>query len=571
MAGHSTRSTPTLSKSPMASRDGKRTPLVIIVGAGLAGISTAIALRRQLQFENFIIYEKADDVGGTWRDNTYPGCGSDVPGHWYSLSTDLNPYWSTYYISQPEIQAYWVELWHKYGLKSRTKLGHAVRSAEWDTRRQLYKIQVEKVATGEVFETEAEVMFYAIGGFMSPVYPKDVAGVEVFHGDAWHSARWNHNVDLKGKRVGVIGNGCSAAQFVPEIAAEPSISVVNFVRTPQWYVPRENFKYPRWLQWVFAHVPFVMRCYRNLIMARSDLMFLIFRKSNKRILALTRRMFAAYIKKVAPKDQLEKLIPTYSPGCKRIIVDPGYLKCLHQPNVNLRWEGIDSIVEEGIKLKTGEIVPLDVIIFGTGYSLEPADITIRGRKGKTMREYDNEHGGAAAYAGSCRPGFPNLFTLLGPNVASGHASVIFSEEAQVKKRSGQIRDVLLTVALQINHALQLIKPILDGQAKSFEVKEDVCDEYDGWVQKRLKTSVWMECNSYYQVGGNNETKNVATFPGPVSLFWWLIRTPDWSKFDGVGKEEWERVRRMETLRRVGLVGMGLALAMSMRILGSKFK
>ncbi|KAF8637351.1 hypothetical protein AX17_002850 [Amanita inopinata Kibby_2008] len=508
----------------------KRIPRIIIVGAGLAGISTAIALKKQLKFENFVIYESASTVGGTWRDNTYPGCGSDVPGHWYSLSTELNPHWSTYYVGQPEIQAYWVNLWRKYKLGSHTKFGHTVKRAEWDATTQRYQVRIQEMATGEILETEAEVLFFTIGGFMSPVYPKDIAGADVFDGEVWHSARWRHDVDLKGKRLGVIGNGCSAAQFIPEIAADSSVTVVNFVRTPQWYISRVNLRYPQWLQWIFAHVPFTMRFYRNLIMARSDLVFLIFRKNNKRLLSWTRRMFVSYIKRTAPKDQLSRLIPTYSPGCKRIIVDPGYLACLHRPNVSLQWEGIDCIVKKGIKLKTGQVVPLDVIIFGTGYSLEPVDLTVRGNKGITMQEYDSQHGGAAAYGGSCRPGFPNLFTILGPNVASGHASIIFSEE------------------VQINHAIQLIKPIIDGQVKSVEVKEGVCDEYNDWLQRRLRTSVWTECNSYYQFGRHKESKNVAAFPGPVALFWWLLRKPDWKKFDVVGGEGWEGERRMSEIR-----------------------
>ncbi|KAG6867012.1 hypothetical protein C0991_003928 [Blastosporella zonata] len=176
----------------------------------LAGISTAIQLKKQLGFENFTIYEKATAVGGTWRDNTYPGCGSDVPGHWYSLSTELNPNWSSYYVKQPEIRAYWEELFSKYELLSHTQLGHNVLSANWDSEHQLYHVTVEDVATGRKTETEAEIIFLAIGGFMDPLYPKDIGGVEKFRGVAWHSARWRHDVDLKHKRVGVIGNGCSA-------------------------------------------------------------------------------------------------------------------------------------------------------------------------------------------------------------------------------------------------------------------------------------------------------------------------------------------------------------------------
>ncbi|KAF5381017.1 hypothetical protein D9615_004056 [Tricholomella constricta] len=532
----------------MASPDRKGTPRVIIVGAGLAGISTAIQLKKQLGFENFTIYEKADAVGGTWRDNTYPGCGSDVPGHWYSLSTDLNPNWSSYFVNQPEIRAYWEELFYKYDFLSHTKLGHRVVSAEWDSDAQLYRVVVKETSTGKKTETEAEIMIYAIGGFMSPLFPKDITGVGKFRGLAWHSARWRHDVDLKGKRVGVIGNGCSAAQFVPIISADPSTQVINFCRTPQWYAPRGNFKYPRWLQWIFGHVPLVMRWYRNWIMARSDIMFLIFRKDNRLLVAIAQRVLSRYIKQMAPKDQVAQLTPSYAPGCKRIIVDPGYLEALNRPNVTLSWESIKGVVEDGVELKSGEIVPLDVIIFGTGYSLEPVDLSVRGSKKTTIHEYFKEQGGATAYLGTCMPGFPNCFTLLGPNVASGHASVIFSQESQ------------------IGLAIQLIKPIIDGKAKSFEVRDEATDKYNTWLQKRLGRSVWTDCNSYYQVGGQKQTKIIATFPGPVGLFWWLTRRARWSDFIGVGAEAWEKQRGRDTLKKRGLLVGLLSLAAGLGLL-----
>jgi len=194
--------------------DSKRFPHVIIVGAGLAGISTAIQLKKRLQFEKFTIYEKANAIGGTWRDNTYPGCGSDVPGHWYSLSTDLNPHWSSYFVDQPEILAYWEGLYRKYDLETHTEFSCCVISAEWDSGRQLYEVTVENTVTRERKHAEAEIMFYAVGGLTNPVYAKDVTGLDRFHGLFWHTARWRHDVDLRGRRVGVVGNGCSAWAFL---------------------------------------------------------------------------------------------------------------------------------------------------------------------------------------------------------------------------------------------------------------------------------------------------------------------------------------------------------------------
>ncbi|KAF9564392.1 FAD/NAD(P)-binding domain-containing protein [Agrocybe pediades] len=517
----------------MSSAQEKRTPHVVIVGAGLAGIAAAIALKTQLGFHNFTIYEKADAVGGTWRDNTYPGCGSDVPAHWYSLSTDLNPKWQSYYATQPELRAYWEELWHKHDLVRHTVLNSTVVNAEWSNDAQRYTVDIQDTRTGEKKQVEAEVMFYAIGGFQAPLYPKDLHGLESFKGESFHSARWRHDVVLRKKRVGVIGNGCSAAQLIPEIARDPTVQVVNFCRTPQWFVPRRNIQYPGWVQWMFAHVPFLLRWYRNLIMARSDLGFLIFRKDNKLLVKIARKFLSMYIRSKAPKEEADKLIPNYAPGCKRIIVDPGYLESLNQPNVSLRWDALDSIVENGIKMKTGEVIPLDVIIFSTGYSLEATQLDIRGSKGVTIKEYHQSKGGPMAYLGSCTPGFPNAYILLGPNVASGHASVIFSEESQ------------------INLAVQLIRPVVEGKAKSFEITDEATEKYNDWLQNRLQSSVWTDCVSYYQAGRDSKTRIIATFPGPVSLFWWFCRSPKWELFRGVGAEAWNRERKQRKLTKIG--------------------
>ncbi|XP_006457965.1 hypothetical protein AGABI2DRAFT_64702 [Agaricus bisporus var. bisporus H97] len=514
----------------MAGEDRKsseRKPHIAIIGAGVGGISAAIQLRRQLGYENFTIYEKADAVGGTWRSNTYPGCGCDVAAHWYSLSTDLNPDWKSYYVNQPEIYAYWKGLWKKHNLISHTKLSTSVSSAEWDEGNHKYKLVVKDEKNKEETSVEAEIVIWAIGGFFDPLYPKELeGGLGKFKGTLFHSARWRHDVELKGKRVGVIGNGCSAAQFIPEISKDPSVEVINFCRTPQWFVPREDRQYSPTTKWVFRNIPLVLRWYRNMIMARVCLFPLFF-------LPMWLKELAGYIKRMAPKEYVDKLIPDYSPGCKRIIVDPDYLKSLHRPNVSLSWDGIEEIVEEGIKLKTGEVVALDIIIFGTGYSLEPKGWDIKGSNGKALKEYFDEQGGPTAYLGTSMPGFPNLYMLLGPNVATGHASVIFSQEAQ------------------INLAIQLIKPVLDGKAKSFAITSSATDEYNDWLQKRLRTSVWTDCMSYYRKD-RELGKIIATFPGPVALFWWLSRRPEWGRYKGEGAEAWELERRETGVRRVVL-------------------
>ncbi|KAH8827061.1 hypothetical protein DL96DRAFT_1710212 [Flagelloscypha sp. PMI_526] len=499
---------------------------IVIVGGGLAGISTAIALKKQLGFENFTIYEKSASVGGTWRDNTYPGCGSDIPGHWYSLSHEPNPNWSAYFVSQPEILAYWRGLHQKFDLGRHTIYNTAVHSAKWDEQSSKYTLTLHDGDSDQFRETtEADLVVYAIGGFQQPKFPTDIKGIEAFGGNIFHSARWRHDVQLKGKKIGVIGNGCSAAQLIPTITKDPSVQVINFCRTPQWFVPRGNYRYPSFVKWIFAHIPLVMWFYRISLWFKHDISYLAFHKSSGRLLKLVRTAFTFYMKRTAPKQYLDKLIPTYDPGCKRIIVDPHYLESLHRPNVDIEWSPIEEIVPEGIKLQNGKMVPLDVIIFSTGYSIDPVDLRVTGRNGRIMREYFEEQKGPTCFFGSFVPGFPNAGVLLGPNVAAGHASVIFSEETQ------------------INFILKLAKMVIEGKIKSFDVKEETTNRYNTWLQSRLSNSVWTQCTSYYQSATTG--KIVATFPGPVTLFWWMMRKvnpTDWNFVPDLASEESKKAR-----------------------------
>ncbi|KIJ69255.1 hypothetical protein HYDPIDRAFT_172706 [Hydnomerulius pinastri MD-312] len=452
----------------------------------------AVNLRNKLRYTNFVIYEKARDVGGTWRDNTYPGCGSDVPGHWYSLSTELNPHWENYYISQPEIKAYWEHIFHKHDLPSHTLFSTRVQSVEWDESANIHKLALEDTVTGQTTHAEAEIVISAIGAFTSPLFPKNLPGAGKFKGPLWHSLHWKHDVDLKGKRVGVIGNGCSVAQFLPIISAEPTTEVINFCRSPQWFVMRGQYRYPEWIKWAFAHIPLLMRAYRSSIMIR----FMI-----------------KYLKDSVPAKHIGKMIPEYPPGCKRIIVDPGYLAALHQPNVKLQWDGVREIVEDGVVLSTGEKISLDVIIFGTGFYLVDRDVSFRGLNGLTLEKYFESEGGATGYYGTVFPGFPNSFTIVGPNSGSGHASLLY------------------TIEIQTDYILKLIKPIIDGEVKALQVKPEATKTYNAWIRRRMENTIFLSCFSYYRGDSREGGRNIATFPGMLTLFWWITRKPRWNDFE----------------------------------------
>ncbi|KAJ3993536.1 hypothetical protein F5050DRAFT_1577417 [Lentinula boryana] len=496
-------------------------PHIVIVGAGISGIASAIALKRQLGFTNFTICEKTTSIGSTWRTSTYPGCASDIPCHLYSLSSDLNPDWSSHFATQPQILAYLQSLYRKHGLQRHTKFQTSVHEAEWNEERQVWRVTLRNEKMGKIMEEVIDACFliYGLGGFMAPKYPKGISVEDFgrFKGDVWHSAEWRHDVDLKNKTVAVVGNGCSGAKIVPTLLLDTTTIVINFIRSPQWLVPMNQFQYSSLTKWIFRHVPLVMRWYRNAIFARADIEFLVFRKKNKRLREVAVKGLTSYIKSVAPASLWGKLIPDYPVGAKQIIVDPKYLESLGRPNVELQTEPIESLVGNGIRLKDGKIVEVDAVVFATGYSLEPTNLRIHGLNRTTIREYFDEHGGPTAYLGGNFPGFPNLSYIIG---TPGHASLLFNMEAQIQL------------------AIQLAAPIIQNfkshrrtGVHSLTIKEDVTDSYNTWLQSRIASSVWPDCGeSYYYVDGTSRTKNIAMFPGPAMLFWWFARKPRWGEW-----------------------------------------
>ncbi|KIJ41244.1 hypothetical protein M422DRAFT_780394 [Sphaerobolus stellatus SS14] len=501
---------------------------VIIVGAGLGGISAAIALKGKLGFTNFQIFEKASEVGGTWRDNNYPGCACDVPVHWYSHSKELKPDWSTYYAEQPEIYEYWKFLAKKYGLYSKIQFNSNVCALIWNEERQYWKAEVEH--DGRKDSAIAEIVFLASGGLVLPGYAS-IKGIDSFEGPKFHSARWDYNVDLRGKTVGVIGNGCSSAQFIPKISEDPSVHVINFCRTPSWIVPRTQFSYPTIVKLAFRWIPFLARAHRNFLACFTDLAFFIWVKRNVRLRNFAQKLLIRYMKKTAPKEYHDVLTPNYPMGCKRIIRDPGYYEALNRPNVELVFGGVEEIVQDEIITGKGEKYKCDVLIFGTGFLFINPDVRITGRGGQDLYEYFDSRGGPEAYIGTAVPGFPNIFTILGPNIASGHVSAIFSEEQQIL------------------YALQLCKPIFEGKAKSFEVRRDVSENYNVDLQRRLDETVWTSCHSYYRNGSSNSGKVVATFPGSLLRQWYITRKVNWDAFVGVEAESWEKERKKQKFLR----------------------
>ncbi|KAF8209461.1 hypothetical protein K438DRAFT_1960458 [Mycena galopus ATCC 62051] len=499
-------------------------PQIVIVGAGIGGIGVAITLRRQLGFEDFIIYEKAQDVGGTWRENIYPGASSDVAIHFYSLSTDLNPDWPSTHGSQQQIYDYWRRLATKYDIYSRVVFNRTVVSAEWSAKNQLYHVVTEDVKSGAKFTTTAKMLISAVGLLHVPRLPS-IPGILSFQGKMFHSSRWDTGVDLRGKRVAVIGNGTSAVQFIPLISEDPTVQITEFCRTPTWLIPPIRADFSSLWRWTFKYVPLAMRIYRISLYLRSEMVyFTIF--ASPRIRSRTSALLKRYILHTAPKETHEHLIPDYGLGCKRIIINQNYLEALHRPNLNLNWDGIQSIYEEGIVTKKGDKMPFDVIICATGFAADRYPLSIVGATGTTVQEYYDAQGGPKGYLGTTIPGFPNLFLLGGANLGTGHTSAI------------------LTGEFQMGYISKFVIPIVDGLVSTFEVTSEATDAYNDLIQRRLQRSVFVECTSWYRTDGEGKVSSV--FPGPMLLYGWWVRRPVWAHYKvKATTDQWERKLRRE--------------------------
>ncbi|KAJ7073311.1 hypothetical protein B0H15DRAFT_869258 [Mycena belliarum] len=529
-------------------------PPIVIVGAGIGGLSTAIALKRKLGLgaNDFTIYEKASDVGGTWRDNIYPGASSDVAVHFYSLSTDLNPDWPSTHASQPEMLDYLRKLARKYELYPQIAFNRLVVSATWSAAEQVYHVVTEDVVSRKRSSTTAKILVSALGLLETPHTP-EIAGLGSFKGEMFHSARWDTGADLRGKRVAVIGNGASATQFIPLITQDSTVHVTQFCRTPNWFLPPIRADYSPLWRWTFRNVPLAMRLYRLYLYLRTESLYM-FVFANKTMRSKFAVLAKDYIVKTAPKADVDRLIPSYSLGCKRIIFDTNFLEALHRPNLDLNWDGIQHVVKDGIVTKTGERLPFDAIILATGFTTDRYPLTVVGSEGTTVQEYYDTQGGPKAYLGTTVPGFPNFFILGGPNTATGHTSVILTEE------------------IQIDYILALSAPLLSGALSALSPTPRATDAYNALLQSRLAHSVFVGCTSWYRTGGG-AGRVTGIFPGSMMLYRCWLRAPRWQDYNvfappaaaakwekGLRREKWmgwvSPVQWLARLAEVLVLGMG---------------
>lgn len=475
---------------------------VAIVGAGIAGLGFGDRLRAAGR-DSFVILERAGRPGGTWLENTYPGAACDIPSHLYSYSFAANPRWSRKFPGQPEILRYLDGFAAAHGLTEHLRLGREITGARFDAGRGVWRIEA---ATGELFEARALVP--ACGQLSIPQVP-DFAGLEDFRGPTWHSARWDHAVDLRGKRVAVVGSGASAVQVIPEVA-KVARELRVFQRTPAWLIPRGDRRYTRMERSAFARWPAFRRLNRWIMYWSRESLLLGFRPGTRFARTVTAVARGHLRRQVRDPALRAKLTPDFPIGCKRILLSDDYYPALQQPGVELATQRIDRFVGEGIRTGDGRVHELDAVIFATGFDSQAlvAPMRVEGPDGRTLD--DVWSGGPCAHRGITVAGMPNLFLLYGPNTNLGHNSIVFMLECQ------------------FTYILQAVEQVLGREARTLEVREDAMDRFNARLQDELRDSVWNAgCHNWYKADSGRIVNNWA---GPAIAYWWATRRLDLDEY-----------------------------------------
>jgi cation diffusion facilitator CzcD-associated flavoprotein CzcO len=482
---------------------------VVIVGTGFSGLGMAIALKKA-GVSDFVILEKAAEVGGTWRENTYPGCACDVRSHLYSYSFEPKSDWTRDFAPQEEILGYILHCVDKYDLRRHIRFNTEVTGAEYDDDRAMWRIETN---AGETVQAKALVA--GMGPLHLPSIP-ELPGLERFEGKAFHSAEWDHSYDLNNKKVAVIGTGASAIQFVPRIAEQVEHLTV-FQRTPPWIIPKPDRRFSKLEKRLFTTVPITRKAYRNFIYWGQESFVLGF--EHPKLIKVGERLARWHLTRQVPDPELRrKLVPDYTLGCKRTLVSSDYYPALVRPNVELTTDGVAEIREHSIVDGEGNEHEVDAIIFGTGFHVADAfdNAHIVGRNG--LKITDAWRDGMKAHLGTCVAGFPNMFLLIGPNTGLGHNSMIFMIEAQIR------------------YVLQCLRLVADSGAQSIEVKREAQDRSNDWVQRKSRGAVWVSggCVSWYL---DDNGVNRAAWPASTVNYWLRTRRVNRNDFDLQGADQ----------------------------------
>ncbi|WP_432010422.1 flavin-containing monooxygenase [Streptomyces cucumeris] len=475
---------------------------VAVIGSGFGGLGAAVRLRRA-GITDFVILERADAVGGTWRDNSYPGCACDVPSHLYSFSFAPNPDWPRNFSGQPHIRAYLERVTDTFGLRPHLRFGAEVRSLRWDTAALHWEVETVRGTL------TADVVVSATGPLSDPQIP-DIPGLDGFPGKVFHSARWDHGFSLRGKRVAMIGTGASAIQIVPAIQEEVG-RLTLFQRTPPWVLPRMDRRISGVERWLHGRVPATRALRRGVLWGLRELQVGAFTKRPNE-LGLIERMAGAHMRRAVKDPRLRTVLtPDYRIGCKRILLSNEYYPALTRPHVDVVASGLQEVRGSTLVAADGTETEADAIIFGTGFHVTDVPIAQRvtGAGGTTLAE--EWKGGMEALRGSTSAGFPNFLTIIGPNTGLGNSSMILMIEAQLNYMADFIRQL----------------DVLGGKV-ALDAKPSAVRAYNDMVQRRMERTVWNSggCDSWYLDNGRNTT----LWPGTTSEFKKVTRRVDLSEY-----------------------------------------
>ncbi len=453
---------------------------VVIIGAGFAGVGLAIRLLDQ-GIDDVVILEREDDLGGTWYVNTYPGCQCDVPSLLYSLSFEPNAEWTRTFAPQPEIEEYLRTVAERTNVKRLVRFNSEVTGAHWDTGARCWRITTPE---GEV---TADLCVMATGFLSTPSSPS-IKGLDRFAGTVFHSAEWDHDHDLSGERVAVIGTGASAIQFVPQI--QPRVEHLSvFQRTPPWIMPRPDRAFTPRERWLFRRSPLAMRISRARIYWTRELMVVMMAKQPRLARFASAGARRHLGEQITDPDLRDRLTPDYLLGCKRVLLSNDYYPALTRPNVALVTDPIVEVTPYAVVTADGTEHRVDTIICGTGFAVTEPPIArqVHGADGRSLAEH--WAGSPNAYLGTTLAGFPNLFVMVGPNTGLGHSSMVFMMESQY------------------NYVLDALKTMATRAIDTFSVDPDAVEAFNTEIQAKLARSVWNSgCSSWYLDGtGRNAT------------------------------------------------------------------
>ncbi|EED23726.1 flavin-binding monooxygenase, putative [Talaromyces stipitatus ATCC 10500] len=571
---------------------------VAIIGAGESGIAMGCQLKQQLNFDQFRIFERRSGIGGTWWSNRYPGVACDIPAILYSFSFAQNPKWTSMFPSGREIAAYLADVCAKYEIVDKLQFHTEVTEMRWLEDEEEWEICITHLApgTGDWSEAErrdkaatevpqsvylatekirAKIVISAVGGLVEPQeIPKNVPGFDIFEGELTHTARWDEDIDVKGKDVVVVGTGASAAQVVVSLSSSDygAKSVTQLLRTAPWIKPDDDGKQLtdetlQQLSWYFQYIPGFQRAYRSLVFFLLEHeFFLIFSNTNysRKYRKGEEEKYRRFLKKTAPAKYLDMLTPDYDLGCKRRIIGSDWLRSLHRPNVNLTSRRLKSVNAHSVTLGAptyprnaqnkhdadeGEVqLPADILILANGYRtneyLHP--ISMIGRGGRSIHDVWKERGGPQAYLGIAMDKFPNFFMLFGPNTTTGHTSVILGSENA------------------ISYTMRLVTPILKGTVSTWEIKEKAELEWANKVQDELKKTPFNNgsCTSWYT---NDRGWNSTSYPFSQIDYGLRCMFPVWKHWESKLTTEGLKQRRRKALRR----SIALVLAVTIYFWGRR--